>query len=184
MEQLETASDPLADRLFGGHDIRAFSDEEIAVLARWTAKTAAVLSFVTPQQKFVPGRACRSIHPISGLAPQFRFFYAQISGNFRIEGAYVQLAYGAEVPIVGSQEVSGTRVLLALNNHIFIADFPPILEGIHYNLRGSIAAQFWPVRLPAGTGDLGISLPAPVSDVIVFIARSIVVDFDGSAIHA
>lgn len=183
MEELETRTDTLAERLFAGEDVRNFSLEEKSVLARWTAKTSAVLSFVTPQQRHVPTFACHSIHPTSGLEPHYRFFYAQISGSWRIEGAYFQLAYGAEIPIIGSSEVTGTRILLSLNNNFFIADFPPLLAGIRYDLRKSIAAKLWPTFTPAGSIQLGISLPASVEDLLVAVGKSIEVDLDSAHIH-
>jgi len=184
MEELESRTDPLAQRLFSGEDISNFSPAELECLSRWTAKTAAVLSFTTPQQKHVSGRACRSIHPSSSIAPQFRFFHSSFSSQIIIEGAYLQLTYAAELPILGTGETSGTRILLVLNNHCFIADFPPILEGYRYDLRNSTASQRWPVIVAAGTTDLGINLPAPVNDVLLAVGHSIKVMLDSRAIRA
>ena len=78
MECLETAVDPIAKRLFNGQDIRTFETADIGVLARWTAKTTAVLSYVIPQKSGVPRRASLSLHPQSQMAPQVRFFYSHI----------------------------------------------------------------------------------------------------------
>jgi hypothetical protein len=124
------------------------------------------------------------MHPSSSTAPQFRFFHCAFSGDITIEGAYLQLTYAAELPIVGGKEVSGTRILLVLNNHCLIADFPPILEGFRYDLKNSAASQYWPVVEPAGTTDLGIKLPAPVNDVLVAVSRSIEAILDNRAIRA
>jgi hypothetical protein len=183
MEKLESAVDPLVQRLIAGAGIATLLPHEIELLARWTAKTVAVLSFVTPQQQFVPEKACQSLHPDSTIIPQFRFFYCALSGDVNIEGAYLQLTYAAELPIVGETQVSGTRILLVINNQCLIADFPPIIEGFRYDLTNSPASQLWPVRMPAGRRDLGISLPASVSDVINSIGRSIIVDLDHRAIR-
>lgn len=183
MEELESAVDPLVQRLIAGTDIATLLPHEIELLARWTAKTVAVLSFVTPQQQFVPEKACRSLHPKSAITPQFRFFYCALSGNVNIEGAYLQLTYAAELPIIGKTQVSGTRILLIINNQCLIADFPPIIEGFRYDLTNSPVSQLWPIRVSAGQRDLEISLPSPVSDVINFIGRSIIVDLDHRAIR-
>jgi hypothetical protein len=183
MEKLESAVDPQVQRLIAGTDIAALLPQDIELLARWTAKTVAVLSFVTPQQQFVPEKACQSLHPESTLTPQFRFFYCALLGDVSIEGSYLQLTYAAELPILGKKQVSGTRILLVINNQCLIADFPPIIEGFRYDLTNSPASQLWPARMPAGRRDLGISLPAPVSDVINSIGRSIIVDLDHRVIR-
>jgi hypothetical protein len=183
MSKLETEADPLVQVLLSGQSVASLSDQETEVLARWTAKTAAVLSFVTPQKQIVPERACRSLHPDSKILPQVRFFHCTLSGDLRIEGAYLQLTYAAELPIVGRKQVSGTRILFVINNQVLVADFPPILEGFRYDLSKSPLMQLWPVRRPAGHHDVGISLPAPVNDVIASIGRSIIVELDHRVIH-
>lgn len=184
MEELETRTDPLAQRLFAGEDIRDFTSPEIETLARWTAKTAAALSYTTPQQKHVPKSACRSLHPSSPGSPQFRFFYGSISGNINLEGGHFQLEYGNfQVPIVGEDQVTGTRILLCLNNQFFVADFPPFISGTSYDLSKSILAQLWPVRMSAGSRTPNISLPAPINEVLTVVAHSIEVGFDAGALH-
>jgi hypothetical protein len=50
MEQLETVVDPLIQRLIEKDDIKSFSPEEVEVVARWTGKTAIVLSRITPEE--------------------------------------------------------------------------------------------------------------------------------------
>lgn len=183
MEKLETETDPLAERLFRGEDVRDFSATEIATLARWTGKTAAVLSYTTPQQQHVSEHACRSLHPSSPTPPALRFFYASFDGDITLEGGYLQLVYGLEIPIINSAQSSGTRLLICLNNHCLIADFPPIIDGTRYDLTGSIAAKFWPIHQAAGRKDLGISLPAPIHKVLLETANGIQVDFDSSVLH-
>jgi hypothetical protein len=184
MEKLESAADPIVQRLIAGIDISALSHEEIDVLARWTAKTVAVLSFVMPQQQVVPEKACRSLHPDSVIAPQCRFFYCALSGDLHIEGAYLQMTYAAELPIVGKKQVSGTRILLVINNQCLIVDFPPMIEGFRYDLANSPASQLWPVRMAAGRPDLEIPLPAPINEVLLSIGRSISAGLDHRAIRA
>ncbi len=182
MEELESATDPIAEKLFNGTRIQELPREEIETLAHWTAKTAAVLSYATPQQKRVPLRACRSVHPDSSQRG-FRFFYSAFSANINIEGAYLQLTYGDEISRIGSSEISGTRILICLNNHCFIADFPPVVEGTRYDLSQSLAAELWPVTIPAGLDSEDIP-NAPINEIVYRVASSIAVGFDPNAFRA
>jgi hypothetical protein len=61
MEQLETAVDPLIQRLIDKDDLESFSLEQIETLARWTGKTAVVLSHVTPEKDRVPRLMAHSL---------------------------------------------------------------------------------------------------------------------------
>ena len=184
MRKLEDAAESLIGRLFSGEPITAFTDREREVLARWTAKTAAVLSFVTPQQKHVPELACRSVHPSSSEPPRVRVFHCALPQIARVEGAYLQITYAPELPIIGSTEVSGTRIVLVLNNHALIADFPPAVEGFRYDLGTSIASQVWPVLQKPGRAQLTLRVPAPVNELLREIALSIEALLDPRAIRS
>jgi hypothetical protein len=72
----------------------------------------------------------------------------------------------------------GTRITLCLNNHFLTADFPPMLEGVRYDLSESCSAQMWPTFIPAGMSELQIPTPALISDVLYAICSRIKVAFD------
>src|ERR1019366_5491813 len=112
--------------------------------------------------------ACRSLHPNSALR-RFRFFYSHFSSSLSIEGAYLQLTYGDEIKTLGSNELSGTRVLICLNNHCLIADFPPVIEGTSYDLSKSLAAELWPAAVRAGIDSEDIPI-APVNEILHRVA--------------
>jgi hypothetical protein len=57
------------------------------------------------------------------------------------------------------------------------ADFPPILEGIFYDLSQSINSMFWPVYQMAGKRELTVKLPAPMNEVLLEICSGIRVGF-------
>ncbi len=178
MSRLETNIAPLVQRLMGGEDIRRLSNEEIELLARWTGKTAAVLSHVTPQLARVPRLASLSLHPDASVAPKMRFFYSQISADLTLEGGFLQLVYGSEVGLVGTAELPGTRITLCVYNHCLTVDFPPIIEGVFYDLSASCSAMLWPTRIPAGVAELNMPTPARISDVLFAICSRIVVKYD------
>jgi hypothetical protein len=177
MEQLETGVDPLIQRLTEKDDIENFSREDIEVLARWTGKTAVVLSHITPEGDPVPPVMAHSIHPDSPVRPKLRLFYGSIDSDFILEGGYLQLVYGNDLGLINTDEVPGTRITICLYNRMLTADFPPILEGVFYDLSQSISSMFWPGYQAAGKRELTVKLPAPINEVLLEICNGIQVGF-------
>lgn len=182
MAQLEGDVSPIAKRLTAGGDVSAFSKTEIETLALWAAKTAAVISHVTPQLARVPQHASMSIHPDRRSAPEFRVFYAQIKADQTLEGGFLQLVYGDELGLVGTNELAGTRITLCVYNHCFTADFPPMVAGLSYDLSESCSAMLWPMWIPAGAAEISVPTPAPISDVLFAICSRIVPRIDLKAL--
>jgi hypothetical protein len=183
MSDLEARVESIARSLIGGRSIWDLSAPELETVGRWTGKTMAVLSFATPQQKHVPLRACRSLHPESSTRPILKVFYADLRSDPEIPGAHLQITYGHETPIIGSDELVGTRIGLCLKNRVFIADFPPMIEGVVYSLEKSVAAQIWPTRSPAGTNKFLSDKPPDIREVMYQLVNSIEVGFDTSALR-
>ncbi len=104
-------------------------------------------------------------------------------GGLTLEGGYLQLGYGVEVPVIGSQGGSGHRFTLCIFNHCFTADFPPILAGVRYDLRESCSAQLWPSFLAAGTAELSMPTPALIGDVLLAICKRVQMGFDINELH-
>jgi hypothetical protein len=181
MEQLETAVDPLIQRLAEKGDIESFSPQEVEILARWTGKTAVVLSYVTPEKNPVPQIAAHSLHPDSPVRPSLRFFYASIKSDFTLEGGFLQLVYGSELGLINTNEVPATRMTICVYNRMLTVDFPPIVQGLFYDLSQSISAMFWPNHQAAGNRELGVTLPAPISQVLLKICNGIQVGFREAA---
>jgi hypothetical protein len=177
MSQLEIDIAPIIKKLESGIEIGFLSRADIELLARWTGKTAAVLSHVTPQLQRVSRNASLSIHPGSGTAPKMRFFYSKISNQFTLEGGYLQIVYGAEIGLVGTKEPPGTRIIFCLSNHCLIVDFPPIVEGAVYDLSRSCSSMLWPTYQAAGLSQFVPAHPQ-VYLVLKEICRSIDVAFD------
>jgi hypothetical protein len=183
MSTLETQVDPIFEKLTNGTDISVLTPEEVETLARWAGKTAIVLGYVTPISAIVPQFIRRTFLPQSTTPPHMRLFYGFIKADLTLEGGYLQLSYGAEIPVIGSEGGSGHRFTLCLFNHCFTVDFPPILAGVRYDLRDSCSAQIWPYFVPAGTTELSIPTPAPIGDVLLAICKRVQVCFDISALH-
>ena len=184
MSTLETQVDPIFEKLTSGTDISLLSREEVEILARWTGKTAIVLGYVTPIPAIVPECIRKTFHADSPTPPHMRLFYAFIEkADQTLEGGYLQLRYGAEIPVLGSEGGSGYRFTLCLFNHCFTADFPPILVGVRYDLRESCSAQIWPTFVHAGTSELSIPTPAPIGDVLHMICSRIHITFDINELH-
>jgi hypothetical protein len=150
MRGLEHCAEQTLADLKKGKSINDLSAIDLECLGRWAAKTAAALSFVTPQQRPVPFAACASLEPLSASGPQCQVFYYQVPSPPTIEGAYLQIEYGAEVLIQPSAEIVGTRIALCVDNHCFIVDFPVILGQTKYNLEASPARGIWPRRIEPG----------------------------------
>ena len=178
MSQLETDIAPIVQRLVAGEDIGRFSNDEIELLARWAGKTVAVLSHVTPQLARVPRGASVSLHPKANVTPKMRFFYSQIKADLTLEGGFLQLVYGSELGLVGTEELPGTRITLCIYNHCLTVDFPPVVEGLLYDLSESCSAMLWPTRVPAGVAELNVPTPAPISDVLFAICSRIRVRYN------
>lgn len=79
MSRLENAVEPIMKRMFDKTDADQLSEPELAILARWTAKTAITLSYATPQQKPVPLQASHSLHPDYRGRARFGFFYSKMN---------------------------------------------------------------------------------------------------------
>jgi hypothetical protein len=123
MSTLETQVDPVFEKLTNGTDIRFLSPGEVEILARWAGKTAIVLGYVTPIPAIVPKFIRRTLLPESAVSPHMRVFYAFIQADLTLEGGYLQLRYGAEIAVIGSDGGSGHRFTLCVFNHCFTVDF-------------------------------------------------------------
>jgi hypothetical protein len=150
MMALENCAEPIIQELGRGKDINSLSSKDVECVARWTAKTAATLSFVTPQKRRVPEEDCRSIHPNSRHSPRCQIFFCRAPVPPRIEGAYLQLVYGTELLVSSGTNVAGTRILLCVNNQCFIADFSPVPAATQYDLTSSPSAGIWPRKIAPG----------------------------------
>jgi hypothetical protein len=183
MSNLETQAGAIFQKLTTGTDIRALSPDEVDIIARWTAKTAIVLGYVTPIPAVVPEFIRRSLLPGNSVQPQMRVFYAFIQADRTLEGGYLQLRYGSEIPLIGTEGGSGYRFTICVFNHCLTVDFPPILHGIWYDLKESCSAQIWPLFVPAGTSELSLTAPVLIGDALHAICSRIKVGFDIDAIH-
>lgn len=184
MSRLEVAVDPIIDKLTTGTEFNKLGLDEVETLARWTGKTAIVLGYLTPSPAVVPEFIRRTFLPDSPTAPHMRLFYASITADKIFEGGYLKLGYGAEIRVIGTPAPSGLRFTLCVYTHLFTADFPPMLAGLHYDLRNSVSAEVWPTRLPAGTAELNLTPPVPIGDFLFRIVSGIQPLFDIGELHA
>ena len=187
MSSLEKEVDPIVDKLTSGTDFNILSLGEVETLARWTGKTAIVLGYLTPIPAIVPEYIRRTFLPTSPVPPQMHLFYQSIQMDRTLEGGYLQLGYGLEIPVIGSAGPSGLRFTLCVYNHMLTVDFPPMLNGLRYDLTNSVSAEVWPQRTPAGTTELNLTLPASIldfsRDLLFRICHGIQVQFDINLIH-
>jgi len=183
MSRLEEEVDPIFDKLTSGTDFNKLSPGEIETLARWTGKTAIVLGYLTPFPAIVPEFIRRTFLPASPSPLHMRLFYASIQADVTLEGGYLQLGYGAEIPVIGSSGASGLRFTLCVYNHLLTADFPPMLTGLRYDLTNSVSAEVWPDRIPAGTAELNLTPPVPIGDLLFRICSGIHALFDIGSLH-
>lgn len=183
MSALESAVAPILERVFAGIDLDELSDSELEILARWTAKTAITLSYATPQKAQVPLQASRSLHPDYQGPVRFGFFYSKITAEPPLENGHVQVLYGGELGLIGT-EISGTRLAMCLNGHCLIVDFPPVIVGFSFDLKESCCAQLWPIRRPAGVRDFKFDGPARVDRVLLALCQGITVLVDTAALRA
>jgi hypothetical protein len=185
MSRLENTVEPIMKRMFDKTDADQLSEPELAVLARWTAKTAITLSYTTPQQMPVPLQASHSLHPDYRGPVRFGFFYCKMNWQGRVlENGHLQLVYGSELGLVGTDEIPGTRLVLCLNNHLLIVDFPPAVPGFQFDLSESCSAQLWPTRRPAGKVSLDFGKLASVDQVLLAVCRAVRVQVDVMALRA
>ena len=176
MSTMEESVAPVIRGITSGRNIECLSKPEIELLARWTGKTAVVLSHVTPQLQRVPMQASKSLHPRSEH-PKLRFFYSKIEAHSTLECGFLQLVYGSEIGLVGTDELPGTRITLCLHNHLLTVDFPPIAEGIFYNLDESCSARLWPSHIPAGLDTPKINFTAAIGEFLYAVCASVKVGF-------
>ena len=183
MSTMETAVEPILQRVFGGIDVDQMHDSEIKTLAAWTAKTAVTLSYITPSQAHVPLQASHSLHPDYRGRVRFGFFYSKIKADRDLENGHLQIVYGGEIGLIGTSQVPGTRLVLCLNGHFLIADFPPVTAAFSFDLSQSCCAQLWPVRRSAGTRNVGVAMPATIDQVMLAICKGIILNIDAAALH-
>ena len=107
-----------------------------------------------------------------------RLFYGRILGDLTLEGGFLQLVYGSELGLVGTTELTATRITLCIYNHCLTVDFPPIIEGVFYDLSHSCSAMLWPQRVPAGVAEFNIETPAKISDVLLAVCSRIRIGLD------
>jgi len=183
MSALETAVEPIMIRLFDNTDVDELLEAERAILARWTAKTAITLSYATPRHAPVPLQASRSLHPDYQGPVRFGFFYSKLTADRTLENGHLQLVYGTEIGLVGN-EIAGTRLVLCLNNHLLIVDFPPSVPGFRFDLSEACSAQLWPVPRPAGVATLNFEGMTRVDQVLLAVCRAIRVQMETGALRA
>jgi hypothetical protein len=183
MSTLEGAVDPIMTRLFDKTDVDQLSDSELAILAQWTAKTAITLSYTTPRHAPVPVQASHSLHPDYQGPVRFGFFYSKIKADRMLENGHLQLVYGTELGLVGTEEIAGTRLVLCLNNHLLIVDFPPVVPGFQFDLQESCSAQLWPTRKAAGVASLNFQEMTRVDQVLLAVCRAIRVQINTGELH-
>ena len=187
MSRLEEEVDPIVGKLTKGTDFNSLSLGEVETLARWTGKTSIVLGYLTPIPAIVPEHIRRTFLPDSPVPPQMHLFYQFIQMDRTLEGGYLQLGYGLELPVIGSASPSGLRLTLCVYNHMLTVDFPPMLTGLRYDLTNSVSAEVWPQRIAAGTTELNLTLPASIQDfsreLLSRICHGIKVQFDINSIH-
>lgn len=106
------------------------------------------------------------------------FFYSQIISDVIIEGGYLQLLYEPSLPLVGTEELNGTRITLCINNHCLTVDFPVVIEGASYDLSKSCSAMLWPRRIPAGRAKIQIFGPESIRDALLAVNHQIEVSID------
>lgn len=184
MSSLENAVEPIVLKIFGGVDLDELCGDDLEIVARWTAKTAITLSYATPQHAPVPVQASRSLHPDYHGPVRFGFFYSKITADRTLENGHLQVVYGAELGLVGTAEVPGTRLVLCLNNHCLVVDFPPAISGFRFDLSESCSAQLWPVRRAAGVASLNIEGPARIDQVLLAVCRALRVQIDTMSLLA
>jgi hypothetical protein len=183
MSRLEVEVDIIFDKLTSGTDFNQLRLEEVETLARWTGKTAIVLGYLTPFPAIVSEFIRRTFLPASPAPPHMRLFYSFIQADKTLEGGYLQLGYGEEIPVIGSTSASGLRFTLCVYNHLLTADFPPMLAGLRYDLANSVSAEVWPDRVPAGTAELNLTPPVPIGDMLFYVCKGIQAQFDINSIH-
>ena len=183
MSTLETQVSPIFEKLTSGTEMSFLSPEEVGILARWTGKTAIVLGYVTPIPAIVPEFIRRTLLPQSPVPPHMRVFYAFLKADRTLEGGYLQLGYGAEIPVIGGDGGSGHRFTLSVFNHFLTVDFPPLHLVVRYDLRDCCSAQIWPYFVAAGTSKLSLPAPVPIGDVLHAICSRIYVAFDMNDLH-
>ena len=153
------------------------------MLARWTAKTAITLSYTTPRHAPVPLQASHSLHPDYQGPVRFGFFYSKIKADRMLESGHLQLVYGTELGLVGTEEIAGTRLVLCLNNHLLIVDFPPVVPGFQFDLQESCSTQLWPTRKAAGVASLNFQEMTRVDQVLLAVCRAIRVQINTGELH-
>jgi hypothetical protein len=184
MSVLEDTVEPIMLRVFGGVDVDLLSTSEMEILARWTAKTAITLSYATPQNAPVPLQASSSLHPDHQGSVRFGFFYAKITSDPPLDNGHLQVVYGSELPLIGSEEIAGTRLALCLSGHCLIVDFPPADAGFRFDLSESCCMQLWPMRRSAGIAEFKMLGPPRTDRVWLELCQSITVRLDAAALRA
>jgi hypothetical protein len=183
MSRLEEQVDPIFDKLTNGTDLNLLSPGEVETLARWTGKTAIVLGYLMPFPAIVPEFIRRTFLPASSVPPHMHLFYQHVQADKTLEGGYLQLGYGGEVPIIGGTGASGLRFTLCVYNHLLTVDFPPMRTGLRYDLSNSVSAEVWPNRIPAGTAYLNLTPPVTIGDLLFRICNGVQPLFDINSIH-
>jgi hypothetical protein len=183
MSRLEAAVDPLIDKLTSGSNFNQLTSTEVETLARWAGKTAIVLGYLTPLPAVVPEFIRGTFLPASNVPPHMRLFYSFFKADKTLEGGYLQIGYGKEIPLIGGERASGWRFTLCVYNHMFTTDFPPMLAGLGYDLRDSVSAQVWPIHVPAGTTELYLTPPVPIGELLHRVCSGIRPYYDTGALH-
>jgi hypothetical protein len=173
MSQLEVAVSPVFDKLTGGTDLNLLSASEVETVARWAGKTAIVLGYLMPYPAVVPEFIRRTFVPGNAQRPCMHLFYQLVDLGKTLEGGYVQLGYGAELPVIGGTKSSGLRFTLCVYNHLLTVDFPPMSTRIRYDLSDSVSAEIWPNRVAAGTTDWKMTFPASIGAMLFRVCEGV-----------
>jgi hypothetical protein len=160
MSSLENQIRPfLLDLMSGQRSLHALSAEERLLLARWTAKTAFVLSCAAPLDAVVPEDHPRTLKELSDTLPAGVGVFAnqhEPTGKF----SYVQknhwLRFSDEEQPEHPQRY---KVALQLQNLILlVAHWPPPARLV---LAAATHVPIWPIEMLSPSYYPGIDLPRP-----------------------
>jgi hypothetical protein len=160
LSDLENQARPfLTDLMSGQRTLHALSGEERLLLARWTAKTAFVLSNAAPLEAVVPEDHPRTLKEISGSLPVGVGVFAnqhEHTGKF----SYVQknhwLRFSEEEQPEDPQRY---KITLQLQNLLLlVAHWPPPTRFV---LAAATHVPIWPIETLSPSYYPGIDLPRP-----------------------
>jgi hypothetical protein len=93
-------------------------------------------------------RPCRCWLPAVCIPPAMsrRVLASSTAKSLRmapLDNGHLQVVYSAEIPLVRTKEIAGARLVLGLNGHCLVVDFPPV-PGAHFNQAGKLKLEGGP----------------------------------------